>query len=63
MSAINITLREYCKLSGYSYQSGWVEKIIRKGDLMEGMIKVNRFGKSYMIVVLKTWYDSKQMNK
>jgi hypothetical protein len=59
MNAIQITLREYCKLAGYSYESGWVEKTLRKGDLMEGMVKVSKFGKSYMITVLKTWYDGK----
>ena len=56
---MNITLKEYCKLAGYSYESGWVEKQLRNGDLMAGMIKVKKFGKSYMITVLSTWYNGK----
>jgi hypothetical protein len=59
MKAVQITLREYCELAGYSYESGWVEKKLRNGDILTGMVKVSKFGKSYMITVLKTWYDGK----
>ena len=59
MNAINITLKEYCERAGYSYESGWVEKQLRKGDLMSGMIRVSKFGKSYMITVLTSWYNGK----
>ena len=59
MNGINITLKEYCRLSGESYKSNWAQKKLRNGDILPGMITVEKFGKSYMITVLKTWYNGK----
>ena len=56
----NITLKEYCDLAGYSYQSNWVQKNLHAGNLMVGMVKSDRFGNSWMITVLKSWHDIKK---
>jgi hypothetical protein len=62
MKAVQLTLRQYCELAGYSYESGWVEKTLRKGDLMEGMITYRKFGNSWMVTVLESWYNNKKQN-
>ena len=54
-----ITLKEYCALAGYSYKSNSVQKVLKEGNLMVGMVSVSKFGKSYMIEVLKSWKDGK----
>lgn len=55
-----ITLKEYCELSGYSYESNWVQKKLREGTMLVGMVSYKKFGNSYMIEVLKNWKDDKQ---
>jgi hypothetical protein len=60
MNAEIITLREYCELAGYSYESHWVQKSLAKGKLGVGMLSAKKFGNSYMITVLKSWKDGKQ---
>ena len=59
MNGIKITLKEYCERAGESYKSNWAQKKLRNGDLLPGMIRVEKFGKSYMITVLSTWYNEK----
>lgn len=60
MNAEIITLKEYCELAGYSYESHWVQKKLAKGDMCVGMESFKKFGNSYMITVLKSWKDGKQ---
>lgn len=55
-----ITLKEYCDLSGYSYKSNYVQKMLRKDTLLVGMVGFKKFAGSYMIQVLKTWKDLKE---
>ena len=55
-----VTLKEYCKLSGYSYESNWVQKQLREKNLLVGMVGFKKFGNAYMIQVLKSWKDGKQ---
>jgi len=55
-----ITLKQYCELSDYSYDSNYVQKQVRKGNLMVGMVGHKKFGNAYMIQVLRTWKESKE---
>ena len=59
MKTETITLRQYCELAGYNYESNWVQKKLRGGTMMVGMVSCKKFGNSYMIEVLKSWYDGK----
>ena len=54
-----IGLREYCELAGFSYESNWVQKKLREGVLLVGMVSFKKFGNSWAITVLKTWKDGK----
>ena len=59
MKTETITLKTYCELAGYSYESNWIQKKLREGSMMVGMVSFRKFGNSYMIEVLKSWYDGK----
>lgn len=54
-----ITLKEYCRLSGYSYHSKGVNRQLQAGNLTVGMVEANKFGNSWMITVLESWYQVK----
>lgn len=59
MQTKSITLKEYCKLSGYSYQGNGIQKKLKQGTLSVGMVSAKKFGWSWSIDVLMTWYESK----
>ena len=59
MQTKTITLKEYCRLSGYSYQGNGIQKKLKQGILSVGMVSANRFGWSWSIEVLNAWYESK----
>jgi hypothetical protein len=59
MHTRNITLKEYCRLSGYSYQSKGVNRHLQAGNLTVGMVSASKFGNSWMITVLESWYQVK----
>lgn len=59
MKTETITLKHYCELAGYNYESNWVQKKLREGTMMTGMVSFKKFGNSWMIEVLKTWKDGK----
>lgn len=54
-----ITLKEYCRLSGYSYHSKGVNRQLQSGNLTVGMVEAKKFGNSWMITVLESWYQVK----
>lgn len=59
MHTRNITLKEYCRLSGYSYHSKGVNRHLQAGNLTVGMVDAKKFGNSWMITVLESWYQVK----
>jgi hypothetical protein len=59
MKTVQITVREYCQLAGFSYESGYIHRLLRKGDLPPFTLKMQRVGTNYLLEVLKNWYDSK----
>jgi len=53
MKTRKITLREYCHLHGYSYESRWIQKKLRSGEKLPGVVSVEKFGSSYMIEIIE----------
>lgn len=57
MQVITITVREYAELYGCSPR--YVNQVINDGNLMANMVSVRKSSGTWLIDVLKGWYDSK----
>ena len=60
MQTRNITLKEYCELSGYSFKSNGVKRQLQEGNLAVGMVSATKFANRWMITVLESWYQVKR---
>lgn len=57
MNVITITVKEYCDLSGYSVRNA--TKHLNNGTLMPYMRNIRKSGATWLVDVMKDWYDSK----
>lgn len=57
-----VTIKEYARLKGLSDKSGAVNKIIQSGEFPAEWLKVRKSGGSWLIYVLKSWYDNAKIN-
>jgi len=58
MNVITITVREYAELYGCSPR--YVNQVLNNGKLMHAMVSTRKSGGTWMIDVLKSWYDFAQ---
>lgn len=58
MKTITITVREYAELYGCSPR--YVNQVLNDGDLLTAMVNIRKSGGTWLIDVLKWWYDSKK---
>jgi len=56
MKTIQITASEYAKKWGCSPRH--IQNKCKKGDPLPHALKIDKFGKSWMIHVLISWYES-----
>jgi hypothetical protein len=59
MKTITITSKEYAELHGLVTQR-WVNECLSKGVGLPFMLSFRKSGGTWLIDVLKSWYDSKK---
>ena len=58
-----IDIKRYCELSGYSLETRYVHSVLRKGNLLTGMVKAKKIGNSWAIHCSKDWVIGKEREK
>jgi len=58
MKVITITSKEYAQLYGCTPR--YINQVLNEGNLLMAMVRIRKSGGTWLIDVLKNWYDDKK---